>query len=159
MKPPEEVASGWARCKDGKAVNYHRNNWLKYKLTEMDFARIWAEQQGRCGVCKTPLAHPTLRQSGNGAKCIVDHRHVKGEVRGQIAPEQVRGLLCRNCNELLGAVRESVHTFEGAANWLKRHGVSEWEYAEAPVAAPEIRRDEMEVTELDGTKKTIKRYY
>lgn len=159
MKPPEVVASGWAITKTGGTKSYHVNNWTKYKITEADFSRLWTQQNGRCGVCETPLAHPTFKAGGMGVRCVVDHKHRLGERLGTITPDQVRGLLCRNCNELLGVVRESVHTLEGAARWIRERGFSEWEHEEAPVAKPVERFDEVEVTELDGTKTTIRRYY
>lgn len=159
MRPPERVVSGWALSKTGNTKQYMGNILRDYKLDTASFNRIWAEQGGVCGICKLQLAHPIQTQHPSGARCVIDHWHKKDEAIGSVQPEQVRGLLCKNCNDLLGAVRESIHTLENAATWLKERGVSEWDHEESPVAKPTDRWDEMEVTELDGTKKTVRRYY
>lgn len=54
-----------------------------YGLSAEDFTRLLKEQNGRCGICSGPLKD----------KLNVDHCHTSG---------QVRGLLCTQCNLLLG---------------------------------------------------------
>ena len=41
---------------------------------------------------------------------VVDHNHVTGEIRG---------VICRQCNEMLGALNERSKWMEEAAHWLR----------------------------------------
>jgi hypothetical protein len=56
-------------------------------------------QGGTCAVCPGPPQH-------------VDHDHETGEVRG---------ILCFNCNQALGNVRDDPKTLRGLARYLDEH--------------------------------------
>jgi len=74
-------------------IKYH------YGLTpSMWWARL-KEQSGRCGICNDPMDDP-----------VVDHCHKEGHIRG---------LLCRQCNILLGAGRDSPVILRKAINFLE----------------------------------------
>lgn len=66
-----------------------RISWLKrrYGLTLEDFDRIYAAQDGLCGICGEEL----------GERPHIDHDHDQGRTK-----KSVRGLLCVTCNTKLG---------------------------------------------------------
>src|ERR1700690_381623 len=64
----------------------------KYGLTAEEFKRISAEQEGLCKICHNP---PTK------TRLSVDHNH---------KTNKFRGLLCDNCNILIGLAKESIET-------------------------------------------------
>ena len=65
------------------------------ELTWERYAALFNAQSQACAICCAPLAM-LAKQSNNVAH--VDHDHVTGEVRG---------LLCSNCNTMLGLARDS----------------------------------------------------
>jgi hypothetical protein len=72
---------------------YHLRNHLKrYGITLEDYECLLAEQGGNCAICGN---HPPDK---GASRLSVDHDHGTG---------QVRGLLCRRCNTMLGLI-ESV---------------------------------------------------
>lgn len=77
---------------------------VKYGLTEAEFEAQRLLQHSKCWICLNEL-------EGYGH---VDHCHVSGEKRG---------ILCENCNRMLGMARESVITLERAIEYLKIGGV------------------------------------
>ena len=56
-KDKEIVAWGYA------PGTWMQNNWLKYKLTREKWQEFWVAQDGRCGGCGEPLAHPLQRDT------------------------------------------------------------------------------------------------
>jgi hypothetical protein len=109
------IKSGWG----GKG--YLANLWVKYRLTNITFQRIWDEQNGKCCGCRQAIAHPLVASLPDGLKCDVDH-DPKTEIRTDSV--HVRGLLCRPCNQLLGKLHDNELTFRNLADYLKKHG--EW---------------------------------
>jgi Recombination endonuclease VII len=88
----------------------------KYKLAEKgitpaDYDRMYAEQQGRCAICKA-TGRPW--EPGAGMKersriLVVDHDHATG---------RVRALLCWNCNCGIGHFRENPDFMEAAIRYV-----------------------------------------
>jgi hypothetical protein len=64
-----------------------------------DYARIAAEQNGRCAIC------------GDVAELVIDHDHEDG---------RVRGLLCNPCNVALGLLADEPGRLRAAAAYLER---------------------------------------
>lgn len=113
MKAAELVPGGWAQ----KA--YLPQLWMHYKLTSDAFGDLWARQDGKCAGCKATFAHPWMKSLVLGVKCEVDHRHV--EYRPCEA-EDVRGLLCRRCNDFLGKIQDNLGVLTNLVQYLKQHG-------------------------------------
>ena len=76
----------------------------KYHITSAAYDQLFEEQGGCCAVCGT--TSPTPR-----AFFDVDHDHQTG---------QVRGLLCRSCNIMVGLAGDSIFTLRNACNYLSR---------------------------------------
>ncbi len=76
----------WRKTKKGKDSN--RNSLLKkeYGITLQEYVRLFELQNGVCKMCKNPEIK----------KCLaVDHNHKTGKVRG---------LLCQQCNCMIGFI-------------------------------------------------------
>lgn len=73
----------------------------KYGISEEQFDRILANQEGQCRVCWT-LLYP--------ANTNIDHDHKSG---------RVRGLLCFNCNVAIGHFRDNPALMERAAGYIR----------------------------------------
>lgn len=68
-----------------------------YGISGVDFDAMWAEQSGLCAICHI---HMTLTE-GRGLRSTdvcVDHNHTTN---------QVRGLLCADCNVGIARLKES----------------------------------------------------
>jgi len=86
------------------------SGWVSYLrrvhgITEVQYLGLVAKQRGRCAICQKE--HPASN------RLYVDHDHVT---------KQVRGLLCRHCNLLLGHAFDSVETILSAVAYLREHG-------------------------------------
>ena len=113
MKEQELVSYGWA----GKS--WIQNQWLQYKLNHSDWKRLWEEQEGKCAGCGREFAHPFDKSAKMGLKPQTDHRHVEGR---QCETRDVRGLLCRRCNDFLGKIQDNMDVLEGLLAHLRKHG-------------------------------------
>jgi hypothetical protein len=80
--------------------NRRQEQVRKYGLTLADYEAMKARQQGRCAICKRTQE----------ANLGVDHCHTTG---------RVRGLLCHDCNRMLGFARDNPQTLATAAKYLK----------------------------------------
>jgi hypothetical protein len=74
----------------------------RYGITAVDYNTMYEIQGGRCAICQ--------RATGATRRLSVDHDHVTLEVRG---------LLCRPCNTLLGHARDQVEFFERCIAYLQ----------------------------------------
>ena len=76
----------------------------KYGVSLADYDAMLAAQNGVCAICSAPESeqfHQVFH---------VDHCHSTGEVRG---------LLCRGCNHILGTVRDDPAVLQSAIDYLK----------------------------------------
>lgn len=104
-----EAAKAWERAASMRP--YHRRYELKkkYGLTIDDYDRVYQEQGGRCAICGDQKAASTTG-AGRGQDCLViDHCHTSGAFRG---------LLCHNCNKVLGLMRDDPARLRAAAEYL-----------------------------------------
>lgn len=83
-----------------RRVQYKR----RYGITPDDYASMLEEQNEKCKIC---LASP---ENGPRKGLVVDHDHTTGVVRG---------LLCQNCNALLGLSNDCPTTLMKAAHYLR----------------------------------------
>lgn len=81
-----------------------RCNSNKIPITEWQYVALLADQNFSCAIC------------GRHQDCFrfglqVDHDHQSGDVRG---------LLCHNCNAMLGQCRDSIGVLEAGIAYLSR---------------------------------------
>ena len=90
----------WHRSNPGKSAEYELKK--NYGLAPGTFAKMLAAQDGKCAICRT---------EPNGKRRFhVDHCHDTGAVRG---------LLCSNCNLLIGHAKHSEVILGAAIVYLK----------------------------------------
>lgn len=78
----------------------------KYGLTPETFSELIGKQLNACGICKRQM---TMR-IGQPNTLNVDHDHATGKVRG---------LLCGNCNRMIGLGRDDLKVLQGAVMYLE----------------------------------------
>lgn len=78
-----------------------------YGITGEDLVNKMNDQKGCCEICGDSLVFPNSRRS-----FIVDHNHDTGEVRG---------LLCNECNTMLGNIKENKNTLLNAIKYLEKY--------------------------------------
>jgi len=104
-------ATRTAKIRDWRAKNpgcrskQHRKD--RYRLSADDYARLVAEQAGKCAICER-------EPGGKGTMGVlhVDHCHESGNTRA---------LLCQKCNTGLGSFKDSPQLLVKAAFYLRRH--------------------------------------
>lgn len=88
----------------GRAAQQRANLKWTHDITVEEYNALFDEQGGRCAVCRT-------HQNELKRRLYVDHDHVTS---------RVRGLLCQNCNTILGHAHDNIETLENAITYLKR---------------------------------------
>lgn len=89
---------------------YQRAELLRrYGLTEIDYDRMYQIQGGRCKICGK-------HQTEMLKRLFVDHDHAKNEIRG---------LLCNQCNQGLGFFKDNVTNLRKAIEYLEAFLVRE----------------------------------
>ena len=84
----------------------------KYGVTHAEFLGEWEKQKGGCAICRTAL--PDLLTYDNRRRgYAIDHNHETGEFRG---------ILCLNCNSLLGMAKDSEQVLKSAIKYLREKG-------------------------------------
>lgn len=87
-----------------RADTHEKRVQATYGLLEGQYDAIYAHQGGVCAICG-----PVTGRNGKTRRLSVDHNHDTGEVRG---------LLCRPCNTLVGMFRDDPSTFLRGAEYL-----------------------------------------
>lgn len=115
-----ETAAKWREHNPEQQAAYHANYRLKetykdkeknhqllnkYGITLTEYNAIFMAQEGRCAGCEK-------HQSEFKRALCVDHCH---------KTDKVRGLLCDDCNIVLGRIRESYQTLYNLAEYLHLH--------------------------------------
>jgi hypothetical protein len=96
-RPCHNAAGKEALQRAGGSREYHLRR--RYGITGADFDAMVEAQGGTCAVCDGKPEH-------------VDHDHKSG---------LVRGVLCFNCNQALGNVRDDIVVLRGLIAYLDRH--------------------------------------
>jgi Autographiviridae endonuclease VII len=85
-------------------IHKSKSTWYRikcrYGITKEQYFELVDQQLGLCIIC-----------SQIPDKFMIDHDHKTG---------QVRGLLCKQCNWLLGHSKESIEILQNAINYLER---------------------------------------
>ena len=101
------------KCVSVKNIAYARANKqsvkssqlkVRYGITLEDYNKLLTEQGNVCYICKT---------TPNSLALSVDHNHITGNIRG---------LLCSNCNTLLGLAKDDVNILKAAIDYLENNG-------------------------------------
>jgi hypothetical protein len=89
-----------------------RNTKLQkiFGITLIDYNQMLEEQNYLCVICGNKET-VTDKRTNKIRKLSVDHDHQTG---------RVRGLLCGNCNNLLGRCKDNIKILQSAINYLQR---------------------------------------
>lgn len=91
-------------CKDCKSEQHLLR---KYGITALKYKQMLIKQNNACAICKTKTP------GGKNNKFVVDHNH---------KTEEVRGLLCDNCNKAIGLLNDSPELLISAKIYLESTG-------------------------------------
>lgn len=69
------------------------------------YKKLFEEQGGVCAICSTP-------ENGRYSNLSIDHNHDTNEIRG---------LLCNNCNRGIGLLKDNPKLMRKAANYVETH--------------------------------------
>lgn len=92
-----------------------RNLMRAYGLTLEQYDAMFESQGGVCGICKHPETR--LRKDGELFALAVDHDHSCCPGK-RTCGKCVRGLLCWECNNILGKIEKREGMLEGIASYL-----------------------------------------
>lgn len=95
----------WHKNNKDHLQKYMRNFDLKrhYGLTQDDFNQLLDSQGRMCQICR-------VTKPGGRGRFHIDHDH---------KTSKIRGLLCTNCNVMLGNSKDNVSILEQAIKYLK----------------------------------------
>ena len=88
----------------------------KYKISTEVLHQRLEEQNYKCAICKEPLPDLLVYENRRRGYAI-DHNHDSGEFRG---------VLCTNCNSLLGMAKDNKYILEAAIIYLEVNGTYAW---------------------------------
>ncbi len=108
-----------------------------YGLTQEEYEKLFAKQAARCAICADKIVsrfdekRPTWVGAGAPANDIarVDHCHLTNAVRG---------LLCSNCNILLGKAKDSEKLLLNAVRYLRESATAQVQPAAERESVSEI---------------------
>lgn len=100
-----DVLRNLKRTSSAKYKVYKRDFDLRknYNITLEDFNSMLKSQENRCKICSI------LYIPGQNKEFCVDHCHKTGKVRG---------VLCNNCNRMLGFIKDSIEILDKAKIYL-----------------------------------------
>jgi len=100
------------RYKKSKHKEIDRYFVRKYGITLEERDALVLEQGGKCKICSVILAFETTQknQKQNNQKGCVDHCH---------ETEEIRGILCNQCNKGLGSFKDNTEILQKAIDYLK----------------------------------------
>lgn len=107
----------------------------KYGLSASDYVLMMRRQRGHCPICQNRFLRKVTKDGkvpNNGrlrTELVVDHDH---------ETNVVRGLLCGNCNAMLGFARDDVGTLARAISYLNGDLTMPWGDAMLPLAGKKV---------------------
>lgn len=105
----KDYMSVYQAMPETQMATWVRNLMRNYRMTPHQFNELWEAQGGKCGVCEVDMK-PRGREKESAC---VDHNHTTGVVRG---------LLCRECNNGIGCLKDCPEVLELAAKYLRAKG-------------------------------------
>jgi hypothetical protein len=100
---------------DRKWQKKARSDNLKrhFGITTEEYSTMLERQKGVCAICGKPETRKS--SSGTVQPLSIDHDHLTG---------QIRGLLCHECNHLLGAANDNIGVLWQAVKYLQKYAES-----------------------------------
>lgn len=98
-------------CRECSKLIGHTGNLKRYGLTPEQYIDLEKSQNNVCAICKNPEV--------NKRRLSVDHDHSCCPGNDSCG-NCIRGLLCSNCNTMLGQVKDNVEILMSAIAYLKK---------------------------------------
>jgi hypothetical protein len=91
---------------------YRKRHWLNrdYKMTLEQYNEIIATQENKCPICFEEMKQPH-----------VDHDHACCPEQHKTCGNCVRGIICHNCNLMLGKARDSEEILSRSIEYLRTY--------------------------------------
>jgi hypothetical protein len=81
-----------------------------YGIEPEEYEALYAQQDGKCAICGTPVSNYLRDLDASGRGTCVDHCHDSN---------RVRGILCHGCNIGLGGFRDDPVRLLAAVEYLR----------------------------------------
>lgn len=78
----------------------------RYGISQSDYDKMFIEQNGKCAICNSSEIKRT-----NSKHFCIDHCHTTN---------RVRGLLCHDCNVILGKLKDSIDMCKSVIKYLEK---------------------------------------
>lgn len=88
---------------DVSRKNWHRSLKRMYGITHKEYEEMDINQHGKCLICG-------IHKDNTGRRLYVDHCH---------ETKKIRGLLCSNCNTILGMSKDNIKVLKSAITYLE----------------------------------------
>jgi hypothetical protein len=109
---PEKVAEIQRAYREANPEKVaERQRVCRYNLTNERYQKLLEEQNNRCEICLKPFA---------GRAAHIDHDHVCCPGTKSCG-KCIRGLLCGNCNKMLGFSEDGAEILQSAMNYLDKY--------------------------------------
>src|SRR5579859_1146802 len=102
-----EAQTRWTKKNPRWWVEYHLEG--RYGITLEAYNKLFEKQFGLCAICRKPETEINKR-TGLIKSLSVDHNHIT---------QEIRGLLCGECNKGIGSLKENPTIFRNAAEYLE----------------------------------------
>ena len=96
--------------KKRKETSHITNLKYNYGLTLEEYNVILKKQNYKCAICECNEYENRWTNKNNNLPFVVDHCHTTGIIRG---------LLCDNCNLMVGHAKNNIETLKKAINYLE----------------------------------------
>lgn len=102
---PEKLKRKYEARSSPEKLRKHKSKVMfkKYGITLEQYELLWKSQGECCKICKTT-------ENSKGKSFAIDHCHKSGKVRG---------ILCDNCNHILGKAKDDPKVLDEASAYLK----------------------------------------
>ena len=108
-----DCSNAYRRSRYSPEESFEWNLRYRYNSPIEEYNLLLTQQGGVCAICKQP--ETAIGRSGKVKTLATDHDHETGKVRG---------LLCAECNTLLGAIENDPVRFEALMKYKQRHSVN-----------------------------------
>jgi hypothetical protein len=115
----DEIVAYSTKCRPCTKEDAHwRHIKAAYGMSKLDWTFLYESQNGKCAICGSENFQDSKKN-----RLSVDHAHPYGQARGdsKVKKEDIRGLLCHDCNIALGAFRHNVSALKNAIDYLESH--------------------------------------
>ena len=89
-----------------------------YNLTIEQYNKMLIDQSGRCDICETQITHDRYFDVDHNHNCCNGYKS---------CGKCVRGLICFNCNSILGHSKENINILEKTISYIKKYPYKDME--------------------------------